>query len=143
MTNETEERIEKTYLNILQEMEQEIQIIDRASEDLIDAEVYDAIDALLGAYTAQLRGRNAPHVRLSPLKKQIYEAVKAACEARITRDSEQAGSDNSDKVSVDAIVECLKRLRISIKRWNTVNGRRGYIEFTANFFLKLPDKRIR
>jgi hypothetical protein len=139
VTDTTHERITTDFEDILQAMEQEIQIIDRKTDDLIDSEVYDAIDALTNAYIAEQRGRNAPNVRLSPLKKQIYDAVREVCETRIQREEER-GEAEAKRVPVDAIVECLKRLRISIKRWNASNGRRGYIEFTATFFLKLPSR---
>ncbi len=145
MTDETDERITTEYEDVLQNMEFSIQTIDHQSEDLVDVEVLDAIEALLNAYSAELKGRNAPFVRLSPTKKRVYEAVKGACEFRLGRaplmDAEGKPLDAAPKpISVEAIVECLKRLKVSIRRWNASNGRRGYLEFTATFFLPINQR---
>ena len=145
MTDETDERITARYEDVLQNMEFAIQQVDTEADDLVDVEVLDAIDALLNTYNAELNGRNPPFSRLSPLKKKIYESVKEVCEFRLGRTSlttleGKPISEQPEPISVEALVECLKRLRVSIRRWNASNGRRGYIEFTATFFLPINQR---
>ncbi len=142
MTDETDERITTDYEDVLQNMEFAIQTVDHETDDLVDVEVLDAIEALLNAYSAELKGRNAPFTRLSPTKKKIYDSVVQMCEWRLGRISLDMAdgkpvTEKPEPFSVEALIECLKRLRVSIRRWNASNGRRGYLEFTATFFLPI------
>jgi hypothetical protein len=38
-----------------------------------------------------------------------------------------------EPVPFDVIVECLKRIRKSIQRWNREGGRQGYLKFVEQF----------
>lgn len=146
MTDETDKRVTTDYEDVLQNIEMVIQQIDQEAGDLVDVEVLDAIDTLINAYSAELKGRSAPTVRLSSLKKRIYESVREVCEFRLGRASLETpdGKPLETKpkpISIETIVECLKRIKVSIRRWNASNGRRGYLEFTATFFLPINHKR--
>jgi len=146
MTEETDKRVTTNYEDVLQNMEMVIQQIDTEADDLVDVEVLDAIDALFNAYSAELKGRNAPTIRLSPLKRKIYDGVREVCEFRLGRESIQTADGKPlevkpEPISVEAVAECLKRIRASIRRWNASNGRRGYLEFTATFFPSISQKR--
>ena len=146
MTDETDVRVTADYEDVLQNMEMVIQQIDLEADDLVDLEVLDAIDALFNAYSAELKGRNAPTIRLSPLKRKIYDAVREVCEFRLGRESIQTADGKPlehmpEPITVEAVVECLKRIKVSVRRWNASNGRRGYLEFTATFFLPINQKR--
>ena len=130
------------YLDVLQNMELAIRQVDKASVDLTDLEVMDALDNLMRAYMAEANGRSAPFMRLSALKRQVYDAVKSVAEWRMGRDSETfpTGKNLPAKVApepipLDAILACLKRIRLSIKRWNGSNGRRGYLEYIEKFVM--------
>lgn len=132
--------IENRYLDILHNMETAIVQVDKTSKDLTDLEVMDALDDLMRAYTAEASGRNAPFMRLSPLKRQVFDAVKAMCEWRLGRNTlESVGGApvpaevNPSPITLDEILICLKRVRLSAKRWNGSNGRRGYLEYIRNF----------
>jgi hypothetical protein len=137
------EEIEAQYLDVLQNIEFAIVQVDQQADDLTDMEVADALDALMRSYQAEASGRAAPFQRLSPLKRQVYDSVKTMCDWRLGK---QPPSEETDLPAVvekrgpdpeptppEAILACLKRVRLSVKRWNGSNGRRGYLEFVSNF----------
>ena len=138
--------IETEHEDVLQNLEAAIVTIDKANTDLTDLEVLDALDNLIRAYTAEENGRPTPFMRLSPLKRQVYDAVKDMAEWRMGRTQEASSSralvkSDSEKlrlkmptpITLEELLACLKRIRLSIKRWNGSNGRRGYLEYVRNF----------
>jgi hypothetical protein len=138
---ENEDVVER-YLDVLQNIEHAVVRLDKVSDDLTDMEVADVLDNLMRAYTAEANGRSAPFMRLSPLKRQVYDAIKATCEWRMGRETLVDASDRSlpkkkgpepDPIPLDVLLACLKRIRLSVKRWNGSNGRRGYLEYIHDF----------
>ena len=41
----------------------------------------------------------------------------------------------SRRVTVPELVACLKRIRLSIDRWNRTVGRQGYLEYASQFII--------
>ncbi len=135
--------VEEQYLDVLQNIEAMIVQSDEEVRDLTDMEVGDVLDALIQTYSAEAGGRSAPILRLSPLKRKVYDNVRTVCEWRLGREPlEEATPDGKRKpkeipaqegMTAEAMVACLKRLRLSMKRWTHMGGRRGYLEFIRNY----------
>lgn len=72
--------LEIDHLGTLQNLEFMIVNIDRTADDLTDSEVIDVLDYLIRAYTAKGNGYSAPFVRLSPLKRQLSDALSGVAD---------------------------------------------------------------
>ncbi len=154
--------VEIEHMGTLQNLEFIIINFDRSSDDLTDLEVIDVLDYLIRAYTAKGNGHSAPFVRLSPLKRELSDAISviadmitapivtepdsavAELDSAITESEssevavQPSGSLTADnvilgQVTPEVLIACLKRIRKSAKYWNGNNGRRGYLEYIANF----------
>ena len=60
------------------------------------------------------------------------------CEWRLGREqlfTEGGQQLDADMIprTVDEIIACLKRIQKSIRRWNKVGGRQGYLSFISEF----------
>ena len=113
-----------------------------------DYEVMRALDALLNDYRALTRGREPrPHM-LDAGERAVYDAVKAMCDWRTGKSSPPDSADDADDENVDDaealplvpsplsnedMFACLKKIRKSVDRWNSVGGNRGYLNFVAPF----------
>ena len=134
----TDQSFEDKYLDVLQNIEFGIVRIYQERPELTDWDSLDAIEALIRGYTAEVRGRSRPNIRLSDLPQLVFDSVEAMCEWRLGR--ERLSAEGSQPVDVemepktiDEIIACLKRIRKSIKRWNKVGGRQGYLNFISEF----------
>jgi hypothetical protein len=128
---------EEKYEDVLMGIEMAIVPVYRDSPDMSDWEALNAINALIRAYTARVRKRDEPTVNLSPLERQVYDAVKALCEWRLGN-PDYAPPDMAEYAEVKPlttgeIIDCLKRIRRSIQLWQKEGGRRGYYEFASGF----------
>jgi len=138
-----EQRIEEQYLDVLQNIEAAIQEVDRESEDLTDLEVQDALEALIQTYNAEANGRTPSPLRLTPLKRKVYDRVREVCEWRLGRDTIVTLEETRQRdlpvpleiepLNPSELVLCLKRIHKSVKMWSKTHGRRGYLEFVSGF----------
>lgn len=131
---------EDEHLDVLHNIESALAACYRASNSMTDYEARAAVDALIRAYQAELKGRPAPVVRLNDDAQMARDAVFAMCEWRIGRQPAPGmPADGAlmlaggDVTSIEDIVACLKRIRKSIDRWHKEGGRRGYFDFVSNF----------
>jgi hypothetical protein len=127
---------EEEYQDVLQNIEFAIVSVDRERDDLSDWGVGEALDALIRHYGAEARGRGAPPLRLSEPEEEVFERVKAMCEWRLGRRAMLTSDDEPipgpEPLELEEIVACLKRVRLSVKRWSK-EGRRGYLDFVGQF----------
>ncbi|MCS6908994.1 MAG: hypothetical protein NZM11_00255 [Anaerolineales bacterium] len=129
---------EENHIDVLQNIESGIVQVYRSNPQLLDVDVEHALEGLIRAYQAEVRGRAAPAVRLSPPAQQVYETVKAVCDWRLGR--EHLYDDAGRPVDVgltpltpEEIVACLKRIRKSVTLWTKERGRRGYLSYIIQF----------
>ena len=124
-------KVEEEHFDVLQNMEFEIVQVYRSTDDLIDAEVLNAIESLIHSYNLELKGGFAAKPKVKGLSATVAAAVKDACEIRLGR------GVNADELiepkTVQNIVDCLKRIQSSIKFWTKKSGRKGYLEYVSKF----------
>jgi len=131
---------EDEYLDVLQNIEAVLAGVYRQDENLTDYDARTAVDALIRCYQAEMRGRPEPNIRMNDSARFAYAAVRSICEWRLGRESaleDEEGNEiqipESEALTSEEIVACLKRIRRSIDLWNKELGRRGYFEFIKQF----------
>jgi hypothetical protein len=127
--------VEEEYQDILQNIEFAIVQVYRREPELVDYDVKKAVDALERRYRAVLRGRDAPTHGLQGLPAQVYEAVEAVCEWRLGNNPMEQDGEALEvpTVTVDVIVQCVRRIGKSVQYWTREMGRQGYLEFVSPF----------
>ena len=127
---------EEDYQDVLQNLEATIIMFWQENPDLIDAEVETALDWLIRLYNAQIQGRSFSRP-LRGISRKVADSVKEMCEIRLGRsqltDEEGNVILEIGHMTVDEIVECLKRIKSSVKFWTKEHGRQGYLNFVKQF----------
>jgi hypothetical protein len=127
---------EEDYQDVLQNLEATIIMFWQENPDLIDAEVETALDWLIRLYNAQIQGRSFSRP-LRGISRQVAEDVKSMCEIRLgrsqLRDEEGNAILDLGNITLDEIVECLKRIKSSVNFWTKERGRQGYLNFVKQF----------
>ena len=129
---------EEEYLDVLQNIEAAIVSVYREQSELTDYDADQALGALLREYQAQQHRRSVSPPRLGELALQVYERVKVMCEwrlgnATLPTTKPFARMPAPKPLTLDEVIACLKRIRKSIQRWNKEGGRRGYLQFIAQY----------
>ncbi|MCC6301158.1 MAG: hypothetical protein IT314_17865 [Anaerolineales bacterium] len=128
--------IEEQYLDVLQNIESAIISVYHEHTDLLDYEV----DKVLSLLWTEYRNENAQSKKAAPLlnanAQLVYERVKSMCEWRLGRKDFVRGEKSvpvkPEPISVDVIMDCLKRIRKSVALWTKEGGRQGYLYFIDN-----------
>jgi hypothetical protein len=121
--------IEDEYMDVLQNMEAAIVMLYRQESGLLDYDVDEAFDVLIHEYRLEQGGRPPKQHKISPRAARVHQAVKSMCEWRLGRTDTPVPS----LVTIDVILLCLKRLKLSLKRWHGAGGRQGYLRYIDNF----------
>lgn len=124
-------RIEEEYMDVLQNMEAVIVVLFRQKSDLLDYDVDEAFDVLIHEYRLEQDGRAPKQHKMSPKAAMVHEVLRPVCEWRLGRMYEKPPVN----ISVDILLDCLRRLKLSLKRWNGEGGRQGYLRFIERFVL--------
>jgi hypothetical protein len=122
--------VEEQYQDVLQNIEFAIVSVYKENTILSDHAVMCALAALTEHYSAENLGRQPRKSSLSGLEPLVFERMKAMCEQRLGR---VASGLPLATVSVDVMVQCLKRLSKSAKNWNKRGGSQGYLHFVSQF----------
>jgi hypothetical protein len=133
-----EQKFEEKYLDVLQNIEFGIVRVYREHPELSDWDALDAIEALIRSYTAETRGRPRSNIHLSDLSQRVFNSVESLCEWRLGREQLTAKDREPFELGIEPktvheIIDCLKRVRKSIHRWNKEGGRQGYLNFVSEF----------
>jgi hypothetical protein len=130
---------EQRYEDVLQNIELGIIKVYREHAEMTDWHARSAIEALLRGYRALARGHEVRPPSLKGLGAEVYEAVHPLCEWRLGRQP-FPGTDGGaepepapEPITVDEMIDCLKRVRKSIRRWSRQGGRRGYLTFVDQY----------
>jgi hypothetical protein len=130
---------EERYQDVLQNIEFAIVQVFRNHPEMTDWEALTAIEALLGIYRAEARGRQATPPSLGPLAEEVYDFVETMCEWRLGREEPFSNEEGEpmefpgEPIALDELMACLKRIRKSINRWHRRGGRQGYLTFVSQF----------
>ena len=127
---------EEDYQDVLQNLEATIIMTWQKNPDLIDAEVETALDWLIRLYDAEIQSRSFSRP-LRGISRQVADSVQSMCEIRLGRSSLTDEEGNAildiDNITLDEMVECLKRIKSSVKFWTKERGRQGYLNFVKQF----------
>ncbi len=129
---------EERYEDVLQNIEFGIVRVYREHPQMSDWQALAAIEALLRAYQAEVKGRPPRHVALDALSEKVYIAVRVMCEWRLGRetfyDDDGPPVDfEPEPITVKEMIDCLKRVRKSINLWTRRSGRQGYLTFVQQY----------
>jgi hypothetical protein len=134
-----DEDIEQFH-DVLQNIESAIVSVYDKAPDLLDLDVIDALDAAVRRYVAEQGGRTPPKLLLAERALRVYEAVERMCEWMLGRSAPDGNAlvamaaGPNDPESVEDILNCLKRIRKSVRTWNERGGRQGYLDFVGEVF---------
>lgn len=132
-------KVDEDYQDVLQNMEFGIISVYRENEELLDYDVDTALKALIRHYRDEQSGREPRPHKLKPPKDKVFDSVQIMCELRLGREFLQTEGDTPVKipmeiVDIEIIIQCLKRIRLSIRRWTKEGGRQGYLTFIGQYF---------
>jgi hypothetical protein len=126
------------YLDVLQNIEFALVSAYGDNPDLTDTGTMFAIETLIKVYSGQLQGREVALPQFKPEEQTAYDRAKAMCEWRLGRASmkDNKGKEvkmDTEPLTLEEIIACLKRIRKSIETWYKRGGRRGYYEFVRQY----------
>ncbi|MGH7492680.1 MAG: hypothetical protein ACREOO_09830 [bacterium] len=130
---------EEKYEDVLQNLESGIMRAYRNRPEMTDHDVMQALEALRRHYIREARKQVPVSFNLTERAQEIFEGVQLMCELRLGR-SEMTTTEGESltmgelAVSVNEIIDCVKRIERSVQRWNKSGGRKGYLNFIADFF---------
>lgn len=127
---------EDKYLDVLQNIEMTIVSVYREHDDLLDYDVDKVLNLLWKEYRNEQINKTTPMPILNANAQKVYNQVKAMCEWRLGR-TEMTGTKGAvrlklEPISIDEIMDCLKRIRKSVDLWTKRSGRQGYLYFIDN-----------
>jgi hypothetical protein len=126
------ESFEERYLDVLQNIEMAILSVYRENHSLLDHDVDKVLNLLWMEYRNEGRGRETSSPKLGENAQLVYDRVKEVCEWRLGRRQEKKRSwlkTQPQSISMDEIMDCLKRIRKSVDMWTKQGGRQGYLYF--------------
>ena len=131
---------EDEYMDVLQNIEMAIVSVYREKHGLLDYDVDKVLNILWTEYRNEKQGRHASTSLSAPKLGEnaqlVYDRVKEMCEWRLGRKdvgvSGKSAKVKPEPISVDEIMDCLKRIRKSVDLWNKQGGRQGYLYFIDN-----------
>ncbi len=122
------------YLDVLQNIEFAIQLVFKEKPELTDYDVTFALEYLIEYYTSKERGREPRNFNLSENSIQISENVIQVCEYRMGHLKTDKSDIEDQPVTANEILNCLKKIKTSAVKWTKRSGRKGYLDFTKDFF---------
>ncbi len=127
---------EDKYLDVLQNIEMAIVGIYRNNRHLLDYDVDRVLELLWTEYRNENTGKKTSMPTLNENAQMVYESVRKICEWRLGRSDDMKTKSwfkaKPEPISVDEIMDCIKRIRKSVKLWNKEGGRQGYLYFIDN-----------
>ena len=125
------------HMDVLQNIEFGVIEVYRTHPELTDFEVDLAYQALYQNYRGEANDREE-RIPSNPLSAEVYHTVRPLCEWRLGRahftDKEgRAVELSEDNLGIEAITDCLKRLRKSVRLWTKQGGKQGYLNYIDQF----------
>jgi len=124
------------YMDVLQNIEFGIVSAYREIPQATDNNVMCSLEALIDVYAAEKIKRQPRKFNLSDSERRIMESVHEMCEWRLGRI--KLGGNGEEEVrleplTLDEMIQCLKRIQHSVKKWNKMGGRKGYLDFIVQY----------
>ncbi len=132
------DKFEEQYFDVLQNIEFAIVSVYRDHPELADSNVDRVLEGLMLTYKADANQRSVPALKLNELEQLVYASVRGMCEFRlgrsdVTNEDRDTGLLGQEPKTLEEIIACLKRIRVSVKRWTVSGGRQGYLTFVSKF----------
>jgi hypothetical protein len=126
-------KFEEQYELQLKGIETAIIGVRSRERELVDSEVDRALEALIDHYVAQLRKRPPRDFRLGARDQMVFADVQTAANGLLHPTPEPATGESSQvkPLTLNELLDCLKRIRKSVAFWTEREGRRGYLNFVA------------
>ncbi|MBD3309485.1 hypothetical protein GF348_24110 [candidate division KSB3 bacterium] len=137
---------EDQYLDVLQNLEFAIIEMARKTPELTDWHVQSAVKALVRHYKAQVAGKEkASPSHLDPLARETYDRLHTMSrfllgEGKFLNEAGEPVEIPFDAIMPPEMYECLKRIQKSIRRWNRLGGRKGYLNYIDQFLPPGPTR---
>lgn len=130
--------IEDEYLDVLQNIELGIVTAYKQNTNVTDYDVLEALEALISHYYSERINRPPRNFRLDERAQAVYDSAKVMCELRLGRGQlkNNAGKTidiDMKPLSIEEIINCLKRIQSSVKKWSKQYGKRGYLDFVKDY----------
>ncbi len=120
------------YQDVLQNIEFAIVSIYREHLEMTDYAVMRSLEAIINHYSAEKTGKTPRNFSLDEIEKDIFRQVQSVCEWRMGRPS-SFGMPETKPISLDEIIQCLKRILKSVEKWNKHEGIQGYLRFVSQY----------
>jgi hypothetical protein len=120
------------YQDVLQNIEFAIVSIYRENLEMTDYAVMRSLEAIINHYSAEKTGKRPRNYSLDETEKEIFRQVQSVCEWRLGRPS-SFGMPGITPISLDEIIQCLKRILKSVEKWNKHEGIQGYLRFVSQY----------
>jgi hypothetical protein len=124
--------VEEEFLDVLQNIEAEVVRAWRQNPSMADYAVTRVYEESLAYYTAVAQAQSPKPTRLSGLDLRLFQCVQQAADRRLTGFTLEDGK-KIEAIGANNLVDCFKRLRKSVDRWNRTGGRQGYLSYVAQF----------
>ena len=117
-------RVEEQFESQLMQIETVIVELYGKNPTLVDSQVERVIQFCIRHYNAQIRGTDSPICKLGDLDLILFNDISKVSDALTSEDA---------TFTVTVLVQCFKRIKISIRRWNKVGGMQGYLNYIKQF----------
>jgi hypothetical protein len=128
-------RIEEEYMDVLHNIETMILGVYREDPTLLDYDVEAAITALISCYRARQIDREPKPLRLTDRAEEVYNRVHSICEWRLGKEVPEIEGALPEEgwISIEELLNCLKRIKKSVQTWTKQAGRQGYLNFVNDY----------
>lgn len=111
-------QFEEQYEDMLQNIEFGIISVYRDHPQMVDHTAMRALEALIDHYVAQKIGRAPKRFALDALETATFDRMKAMCDWRLGIEPGPNNEIRVNPLTVDEILQCLKRILKSTHHWN-------------------------
>jgi hypothetical protein len=117
-------KFEEKFENELREIESSIISVYRNNPELVDSQVERAVAAAIKLNNSIIKGNTRPDHSLSSLDLTVFEFIQEVVDTLL---------QSNNVITVNDLVQCLKRVRKSVQKWNKRFGRQGYLDFVSKY----------
>jgi len=129
---------EDQYMDVLYNIESQILRIYRDHPNLCGVDVERGLDALRKLYVAEIRGQQPKKLMLNPLETIVFDKIRLICELHLGKAQPLDEDGNPIEIeltqlTLDEMVQCLKRIIRSVQLWTREAGSKGYMTYIQQF----------
>ncbi len=130
---------EEDYEDVLLSIESAIMGFYQADPSLIDTEVDTVFTWLVKYYQAKSQGRKSSYPQPKGTSANLLLKVQGICDIFVGENGLIVNQEKGEiqlpvKIrTYSEMVECLQRLKSSVKLWTKKDGRQGYLNFVSRF----------